>query len=124
MQTNDLNILSTANWSEEDINNPDSLLSRIRLSSVQTFGRMVTEEEILSLRAGQMITESATFDWADVKVPPSELDVREISHVTQHRSTDIDTSIVFMKNGHQIEVNDDEFFSELNRIDEELKPIS
>lgn len=48
------------------------------------------------------------------------LDVREISHVTQHRSTDIDTSIVFMKNGHQIEVKDDEFFSELKRIDEEL----
>ncbi|HAO29167.1 MAG TPA: hypothetical protein DCQ68_18950 [Chryseobacterium indologenes] len=49
MQTNDLNIVSTDNWSVEDFANPDSLLSRIRLSPVQTFGRIVTEEEILAL---------------------------------------------------------------------------
>lgn len=87
MQTNDLNILSTANWSEEDINNPDSLLSRIRLSSVQTFGRLVTEEKILSLRAGQMISESASFDWDDVKVPPSEQMLAEVKRTVSYYET-------------------------------------
>ncbi|RKT01087.1 hypothetical protein [Chryseobacterium defluvii] len=50
------------------------------------------------------------------------LDVREISHVTTSVSKDVDTSTVYMKNGKDIEVNDDEFFSELKRIEEELKP--
>ncbi|AZA91164.1 Uncharacterised protein [Chryseobacterium nakagawai] len=87
MQTNDLNILSTANWSEEDFANPESLLSRIRLSSVQTLGRIVTEEDILSLRAGQMINESETFDWADVKIPPSKEMLAEVKRTVSYYET-------------------------------------
>ena len=87
MQTNDLNILSTANWSPEDFANPESLLSRIRLSPVQTFGRLVTKEEVLSLRAGQMINESSTFDWADVKIPPSEQMLAEVKKTVSYYET-------------------------------------
>nr|WP_315026048.1 hypothetical protein [uncultured Chryseobacterium sp.] len=87
MQSYDLNIISTANWSEEDFGNPDSLLSRIRLSSVQTFGRIVTEEEVLSLRAGQIINESASFDWADVKIPPSEQMLAEVKRTVTYYET-------------------------------------
>ncbi|MEE6129153.1 hypothetical protein V2E39_17270 [Chryseobacterium arthrosphaerae] len=87
MQTNDLNILSAANWSEGDINNPESLLSRIRLSSVQTFGRIVTEEEVLSLRAGQMINESAIIDLGAVKIPPSEQMLAEVKRTVTYYET-------------------------------------
>lgn len=87
MQTNDLNIISTSNWSEEDFGNPESLLSRIRLSPVQTFGRLVTEEEVLSLRAGQMITESAIVDLGAVKIPPSEQMLAEVKRTVSYYET-------------------------------------
>lgn len=78
MQSNDLNILSTANWNPDDFENPDALLSRIRLSSVQTIGRIVTKDEILSLNEGEMINESATLDLRNVKVPPSKQMLDEV----------------------------------------------
>jgi hypothetical protein len=53
MQSNDLKILSTGNWNVEDFANPDTLLSKIRISPCQTFGRIVTKEEILSLKTGK-----------------------------------------------------------------------
>lgn len=73
MQSNDLNILSTLNWNPEDFVNPESLLSKIRVSSVQNFGKIVTKEEILALKY--------------VKVPPSKEMLAEVKKTVSYYET-------------------------------------
>lgn len=59
MQSNDLNIfLASGNWNVDDFQNPESLISKIRMSPVHRIGTLVTEEDIKTL--------------SETKIPPSE----------------------------------------------------
>ncbi|UKB81244.1 hypothetical protein [Chryseobacterium sp. MEBOG07] len=64
MQCNDLNILAIGNWNVCDFQNPESLLSKIRMSPVYSIGKLVTEEEIKAL--------------SETKIPPSEALLTEV----------------------------------------------
>lgn len=69
MQSNDLNILSTANWGLKDFQNPESLISKIKVSPFQCMGRVITEDDVQKLKA--------------TKVPPSAemlIEVRKTVH--------------------------------------------
>lgn len=73
MQSNDLNILSTANWDLQDFQNPQSLISKIKVSPFQKIGRVITEENVEKLKS--------------TKVPPSAEMLSEVQKTVRYYQT-------------------------------------